>query len=69
MNANLIPRWVVVEVFKKYHSGPTEDYIKVDFEEFDSMVHNDSSFWDKWKPCKFHAGFTNLRPPAHREQK
>jgi hypothetical protein len=63
MDTSLIPgRWVVVEVFKKYHSGLTEDHIHhKDNEEFERMVHSDSSFWDRWKPCKFRAEFTNLR--------
>jgi hypothetical protein len=61
MGASLILHWVVVEVFKKYHPGPTEGGIGEDDEEMERTVHNESSFWDNWKPCKFHTGFTYWR--------
>jgi hypothetical protein len=53
MGASLIPRWVVVEVFKKYHSGLTDDNIYGDRDEIERMAPGDSSFWEKWKPRKF----------------
>jgi hypothetical protein len=53
MDASLIPRRVVIEVFKKYHSGTTEDYIHGGFEEFERMVVSDSLSWDKLNPRKF----------------
>jgi hypothetical protein len=62
VDAGLILSRVVIKIFAKHHSGQIA-YIRgdKDFKDFGSMSPSDSSFWDRWKPCKFCARATNVR--------